>query len=234
MSARITVRPGRRKPPDFSVFTAIGVTDGIFVTGSAPIHPAPRRRKQYLPLSQSGRPPSRNSGGRRAPIESVVGCFTAPYLIPNGRRTMRLEPLATLTILTMLLAAAARAAEPIDVGTRLEPMVDDALIEKLDGARLVLHPPTPREVAVVARRAVGRVRLLLPHRVCRRRPVSDVLPRGELGSRQQSASSTRWSATPKAPTASIGPSPSWGSSSSTARRRTTSSGTASGRTTSPR
>jgi hypothetical protein len=48
----------------------------------------------------------------------------------------------------MLLAAAARAAEPIDVGTRLEPMVDDVLIEKLDGARLVLHPPTPREVAV--------------------------------------------------------------------------------------
>ncbi len=43
---------------------------------------------------------------------------------------------------------AARAAEPIDVGARLEPIVDNYLIERLDGATLRLHPPTPREIVL--------------------------------------------------------------------------------------
>jgi len=47
-----------------------------------------------------------------------------------------------------LFAATAQASDAIDVGTRLEPIVDDALIEKLDGASLRLHPPTPREVVI--------------------------------------------------------------------------------------
>ena len=41
------------------------------------------------------------------------------------------------------------AADPIDIGSRLEPFVDDYLIEKMTGAELVLHRPTPREVAIV-------------------------------------------------------------------------------------
>lgn len=38
---------------------------------------------------------------------------------------------------------------PIDLGSRLELMVDDYLIERMDGARLRLHHPQPREVALV-------------------------------------------------------------------------------------
>jgi hypothetical protein len=45
---------------------------------------------------------------------------------------------------------AAPAGQPIDVGSRLELMVDDYLIAQLSGgARLTLHHPAPREVALV-------------------------------------------------------------------------------------
>lgn len=37
----------------------------------------------------------------------------------------------------------------IDVGSRRELFVDDYLIQRLDGARLVLHPPEPGDVAIV-------------------------------------------------------------------------------------
>lgn len=40
------------------------------------------------------------------------------------------------------------AAEPIDIGSRLELLVDDYLIKSLDGARLELHRPVAREVAI--------------------------------------------------------------------------------------
>ena len=43
----------------------------------------------------------------------------------------------------------AHAAEPIDVGSRLEPMVDDYLIDTMTGMALTLQRPTPREVAIV-------------------------------------------------------------------------------------
>ncbi|MBN2295474.1 MAG: hypothetical protein JXM70_23795 [Pirellulales bacterium] len=51
--------------------------------------------------------------------------------------------------IVVFTVSAALATEPIDIGSRLEPMVDNYLIDKLDGTRLVLHPPTPREVSVV-------------------------------------------------------------------------------------
>jgi hypothetical protein len=35
----------------------------------------------------------------------------------------------------------------VDIGSRLELFVDDALIEQMKGLALMLHPPTPREVA---------------------------------------------------------------------------------------
>ena len=44
--------------------------------------------------------------------------------------------------------ATATAAEPIDIGSRRELLVDRHLIERLDGARLALHRPQPREVAI--------------------------------------------------------------------------------------
>jgi len=62
--------------------------------------------------------------------------------------------LCTGTALTALLvilspAAATAADDVLHLGNRLEPLVDDYLIGKLDGARQVLHHPVPREVAVV-------------------------------------------------------------------------------------
>jgi hypothetical protein len=47
-----------------------------------------------------------------------------------------------------LAPAIAAAAEPIPIGSRLELMVDDYLIDKLAGASLVLHQPLKREVAI--------------------------------------------------------------------------------------
>jgi hypothetical protein len=46
------------------------------------------------------------------------------------------------------LGSLARSAEPLAIGSRLEPLVDDYLIEHLSGAELKLHSPTPREVAI--------------------------------------------------------------------------------------
>jgi len=37
----------------------------------------------------------------------------------------------------------------IDIGSRRELFVDDYLIDKIDRAKLTLHKPTPREVAIV-------------------------------------------------------------------------------------
>ena len=48
----------------------------------------------------------------------------------------------------LFLCLPAMAAEPIDVGSRLEPMIDNYLIESLDGAALRLHHPTPREIVL--------------------------------------------------------------------------------------
>ncbi len=50
-----------------------------------------------------------------------------------------------LALVTVFPAGAVRAQAPIDIGTRLEPFVDDYLIEKMDGVRLMLHSPVVRE-----------------------------------------------------------------------------------------
>lgn len=47
------------------------------------------------------------------------------------------------------IAAWGVAVEPIDIGTRLELLVDDYLIERTEGVHLELHHPTPREVVLV-------------------------------------------------------------------------------------
>ena len=52
-----------------------------------------------------------------------------------------------LIIVPVTLVASAN--EPIDIGSRLELMVDDSLIADRQGVELRLHPPTPREIAIV-------------------------------------------------------------------------------------
>ena len=45
-----------------------------------------------------------------------------------------------------LPATVSRATEPIALGSRLEPFVDDLLIDRMAGTELRLHAPVPREV----------------------------------------------------------------------------------------
>lgn len=52
------------------------------------------------------------------------------------------------TLLTSLCALTAFAAEPLKIGNRLEPFVDQYLIDRLDGASLRLHAPHYAGVAV--------------------------------------------------------------------------------------
>ncbi len=53
-------------------------------------------------------------------------------------------------VAAMILSPALAAEPPIDVGSRLELLVDDHLIARLGGgARQALHHPTPREVVMV-------------------------------------------------------------------------------------
>ncbi len=53
------------------------------------------------------------------------------------------------TVLLSVAGMLAVGAEPITIGSRLELFVDDYLIQEMSGAELVLHHPTPREVAIV-------------------------------------------------------------------------------------
>ncbi|HOX38728.1 MAG TPA: hypothetical protein PL033_12130 [Candidatus Brocadiia bacterium] len=48
-----------------------------------------------------------------------------------------------------LTASPAFCAEAIEIGSQLEPLVDDFLIERLDGLSLTLHYPVPHDVAIV-------------------------------------------------------------------------------------
>jgi len=55
-----------------------------------------------------------------------------------------------LVLLAIQLCLWAAAAEPVQVGSRLELLIDDSLVEKWKGdAGLRLHHPTPREVVMV-------------------------------------------------------------------------------------
>jgi hypothetical protein len=52
----------------------------------------------------------------------------------------------SVAVILMLDATSSQAVEPIDIGSRRELLVDQHLIETLDGVRLELHRPTRREV----------------------------------------------------------------------------------------
>jgi len=59
--------------------------------------------------------------------------------------------LASLTVLIAgsVAGGTAAAAEALEIGDRLELMVDDYLIDRMDGTHLELHKPTAREVVIV-------------------------------------------------------------------------------------
>ena len=63
-----------------------------------------------------------------------------------------LAPICTMWPVPLaLLAAGSISAQPtevVDIGTRRELFVDEYLIERMDGVQLVLHQPSPREVAI--------------------------------------------------------------------------------------
>jgi len=63
---------------------------------------------------------------------------------------VRIVLVAVSLFASVLQAAPATAASagPIDIGSRRELFVDRLLIDRLDGARLVLHHPQPREVVL--------------------------------------------------------------------------------------
>ncbi|MEA3402776.1 MAG: hypothetical protein U9R79_16165 [Armatimonadota bacterium] len=55
--------------------------------------------------------------------------------------------LACLGVLTLMVSVSAARSEPVEIGSRLELLVDEHLIERMTGdARLRLHHPVPREV----------------------------------------------------------------------------------------
>ncbi|MBP85544.1 MAG: hypothetical protein CMJ64_02325 [Planctomycetaceae bacterium] len=58
---------------------------------------------------------------------------------------MKYTILTLLTALLAVLIVPLHAADPIDIGSRRELFVDHYLIQSLNGARLVLHRPQPRE-----------------------------------------------------------------------------------------
>jgi len=103
---------------------------------------------------------------------AVPGFFSEPALaaaeatadnvssVAPGPTTLRKELAMNRTVVgriswAVVLAAAAlavaeaKAEPPREIGSRLELFVDDWLIDRLDGARQVLHRPEPREVAIV-------------------------------------------------------------------------------------
>jgi hypothetical protein len=51
-------------------------------------------------------------------------------------------------VVTAFLIPVVSHGEVLEIGSRLEPLVDDYLIESLDGLEQRLHQPTPREVAI--------------------------------------------------------------------------------------
>lgn len=54
-----------------------------------------------------------------------------------------------VTALSLAWPAVSRGDEPIRIGSRLELLVDDYLIDRTEGIEFRLHPPTPREVVIV-------------------------------------------------------------------------------------
>ncbi|MBN2311321.1 MAG: hypothetical protein JXR94_20255 [Candidatus Hydrogenedentes bacterium] len=65
--------------------------------------------------------------------------------------TTKLVTMAACTLIALagLAGSAPAADEPIALGARLEPLVDDFLIDTMAGVALTLHNPIPRELSIV-------------------------------------------------------------------------------------
>ena len=48
-----------------------------------------------------------------------------------------------------VLSATAWAADPVNIGQRLELFIDDYLIDSMNGVALTMHPPVPKEICIV-------------------------------------------------------------------------------------
>lgn len=59
-----------------------------------------------------------------------------------------MKPVAMLLLALIFTLPSAAMADPIDIGSRLEPMVDVFLVEQTNGASLRLHEPVMRDVAI--------------------------------------------------------------------------------------
>jgi len=68
------------------------------------------------------------------------------HAVTVGR--MWVLPLLVVSASAGVGGSAARGTEPLPIGSRLEPFVDDYLIETMKGAELRLHSPTPKEIAI--------------------------------------------------------------------------------------
>ena len=67
----------------------------------------------------------------------------------KGSVLMSAKLLVVTLTLTVTFAAAASGAESIAIGSRRELLIDDFLLDKITNARLVLHRPVARELALV-------------------------------------------------------------------------------------
>jgi hypothetical protein len=59
-----------------------------------------------------------------------------------------IKRLIAAVVFVLWVVATCPAAEPINIGSRLELFVDDYLIDTMTGAKLTLHPPVAREVVI--------------------------------------------------------------------------------------
>jgi len=61
---------------------------------------------------------------------------------------MNFQVLKRCALLTLLWSIPVALADPLDIGSRLEPLVDDYLIESMKGLEQRLHQPTPQNIAI--------------------------------------------------------------------------------------
>ena len=82
--------------------------------------------------------------------EALIAVMFSRILVFKPSRSMRTMIRYLLTVFFLLLFPDLWAEPPVEIGSRLELMVDDALIDKLSGgAHLELHHPERREVVLV-------------------------------------------------------------------------------------
>ena len=82
----------------------------------------------------------------RESASPALGVMTTSIYLPIRFTRSRIT---ARTLWTGAVVVAVAAAEVIELDSRLELLVDDFLIERMEGARLQLHRPIPQQVAPV-------------------------------------------------------------------------------------